>query len=194
LFLPVDELIQNAPMWTTDISDSDLITEEKADFVLAEAKQQLAATVQDAEGLTQTGIYLLGGLLTVTSGLVGVMSTLFAGALPLAAQKWGTILPLLVTAIYLASDAAMIMWSALSTKGLDHSGNAPRNLATQEYFQLDLRLIKFAEAVGYQDRIENNHRRNEAIGARINIGIKGACLAPFIYLAVLAAARLTLPC
>ncbi len=64
-------------MWTTDIVDSDLITQEKADFLLAEAKEQLAATVQDAEALTKTGIYFLGALLTVTSALVGVTATLF---------------------------------------------------------------------------------------------------------------------
>jgi len=46
-------------MWTTDIADSDLITEDKADFLLAEAKEQLAATVHDAEALTKTGVYLL---------------------------------------------------------------------------------------------------------------------------------------
>ena len=177
-------------MWTTDIADSDLITEEKADFLLAEAKEQLAATVQDAEALTKTGIYLLGGLLTVTSGLVGVTATLFDGTHSLVTQKWGTILPLLVSTIYLAGDAAMIMWSALSTKGLDHSGNAPKNLAIHELFQLELRLIKFAEAAGYQDRIENNVRRNESVGKRINLGIKLACVAPFIYLAALVAARL----
>jgi len=102
------------------------------------------------------------------------MSTLFDGARPLAAQKWSTIFPLLITAIYLAGDAVMIMWSALSTKALDHSGNAPENLATQDLFQLDLRLIKFAEAASYQGRIERNHRRNESVGERINLGIKAA--------------------
>ena len=180
-------------MWNTDIADSDLITEEKADFLLAEAKGQLAATVADAEGLTKTGIYLLGGLLTITSALVGVTTALFDSARPLAIQKWGSILPLFVTTIYLASDAAMIMWSALSTKELEHSGNRPKNLATHELFQLELRLIKFAEAASYQERIEKNHRRNESVGARINLGIKLACLAPFICLAVLVAARLIFP-
>jgi hypothetical protein len=43
------------------ITDSDLITEDKADFVLKEAKEQLVATVADAEALTKTGVYLLGG-------------------------------------------------------------------------------------------------------------------------------------
>ena len=156
-------------------------------------KEQLAATVQDAEALTQTGIYLLGGLLTVATGLVGVTATLFDSAHPLATQKWGSILPLLATTIYLATDAAIIMWSALSTKELDHSGNAPKNLATQELFQLELRLIKFAEAASYQGRIEKNHRRNESVGERINLGIKLACLAPFIYLAALIVARLIFP-
>lgn len=179
-------------MWTTDITDSDLITEQKADFLLAEAKLQLAATVQDAEALTKTGTWLVGGLLTITTALVGITSTVFKGALPLATQSWITLLPLLATSIYLLADAAMVMWSALSIKGLDHAGNVPRNLGNHELFQLELRLIKFAEAGGYQDRIENNHRRNEAIGRRINLGIKAAILAPLIYLAVLALAWITL--
>lgn len=177
-------------MWTSDISDSDLITEEKADFVLAEAKQQLEATVRDAEALTKTGIYLLGGLLTVTSGLVGVTSALFDGSLSFSEQRWATIGPLLLTTVYLAIDAAMIMWFALSTGGLDHAGNAPRNLATQYYFALEIRLLKFAEALGYQERIGSNHRRNEAIAARVNLGTKGACLAPFVYLTSLALCRI----
>jgi hypothetical protein len=46
--------------WRTDITDSDLLTEEKANFLLTEAKEQLGATVSDAEGLTRTGVYLLG--------------------------------------------------------------------------------------------------------------------------------------
>lgn len=100
-------------------------------------------------------------------------------------QKWDAILPLLATVVYLASDAAMIMWSALSTKGLDHSGNSPKNLATADLFQLELRLIKFAEAASYQERIETNHRRNERVGQRINWGIKLTCLAPLVYLTVL---------
>jgi hypothetical protein len=54
------------------ITDSDLITEDKADFLLAEAKEQLTATVADAEALTKSGVYLLGGLLTVITALVGV--------------------------------------------------------------------------------------------------------------------------
>jgi hypothetical protein len=69
---------------------------------------------------------------------------------------------------------------------------ADSDLATQELFELELRLIKFAEAASHQERIENNHRRNEAIGARINLGIKGAILAPLIYLTVLGLTRLTL--
>lgn len=180
-------------MWTSDIADSDLITEEKADFLLAESKAQLGATVQDAEALTKTGIYLLGGLLTVTSGLVGVLAALFDSNRVFALQKWSTIAPLLLTVTYLALNAALVMWSALSTKALDHCGNAPKNLATQDLFKLDLRLIKFAEAASYQDRIENNHRRNERIGERINLSIKLACLAPFLYLAALIAARLIFP-
>jgi hypothetical protein len=38
------------------ITDSDLITEDKADFLLAEAKKQLTATVADAEALTKSGV------------------------------------------------------------------------------------------------------------------------------------------
>jgi hypothetical protein len=180
-------------MWTSDIADSDLITEEKANFLLAEAKEQLAATVQDAEALTKTGIYLLGGLLTLASGLVGVMATQFDNSRPLSTQKWGAILPLLTTIIYVAANAAVIMWSALSTKELDHSGNAPNNLATQALFQLELRLIKFAEAASYQGRIENNHRRNESVGKRINLGIKPACIAPLIYLTGFFVGRVIFP-
>lgn len=176
-------------MWTSDIVDSDLITDEKADFLLAEAKEHLASTVEDAEALTKTGIYLLGGLLTITSGMVGVTATLFSEARPMAGQRWSAILPLLVTSIYLSADSAIIMWSALSIKQLDHRGNEPRNLATQALFELDLRLIKFAEAANYQARIERNHLSNERVGLRINRGIKLACLAPFIYLLVLAVAR-----
>ena len=180
-------------MWTTDIVDSDLITDGKADFLLAEAKEQLAATVEDAEALAKTGIYLLGGLLTITSGLAGLTSTLFNNAQPLAGQKWGAILPLLVTSIFLGVDAAVIMWSALSAKRLEHRGNAPGNLATQELFQLELRLIKFAEAASYQVRIETNHACNEKVAARINACIKTACLAPFVYLASLVCARFISP-
>lgn len=177
-------------MWTTDIRDSDLITEEKADFLLSEAKEQLAATVEDAEALTKTGIYLLGGILTVTSGLVGVTAALFDGTRTFGNQKWSGIFPLLITIIYLAIDAAMIMWSALSTKELDHAGNVPRNLATQDLFQLEIRLIKFAEATSYQERIEKNHRRNENVGERINLGIKATCFAAPLYLAALILAHL----
>ena len=35
------------------ITDSDLITEDKVDFVLSEAKEQLNATVADAEALNE---------------------------------------------------------------------------------------------------------------------------------------------
>ena len=104
-------------------------------------------------------------------------------------QNWKVIAPLLLTTIYLAGDAAMIMWSALSTQGLDHCGNAPKNLATQQLFELELRLIKFAEAASYQERIEANHNRNESVGRRINLGVKLACLGPLIYLAALLLAR-----
>jgi hypothetical protein len=177
-------------MWTTDIVDSDLISDQKADFLLSEAKEQLGATVADAEALTKTGIYLLGGLLTVTSGLVGVTAALFDGAKTLGDQKWSGILPLLVTILYLAGVSAMIMWSALSTKELDHPGNVPKNLATQELFQLEIRLIKFAEASSYQDRFEKNRRRNESVGERINLAIKLTCLAPLLYIAALIGSHL----
>ena len=62
------------------ITDSDLITEDKVDFLLAEAKEQLTATVADAEALTKSGVYLLGGLLTVITALVGVAGAQFNGA------------------------------------------------------------------------------------------------------------------
>lgn len=176
-------------MWKTDITDSDLIDEEKADFVLAQAKEQLAATEDDAEAQTRTGVYLLGGLVTVTSGLVGVTAALFDNVHSFAGQRWASILPLLATVIYLGLDIAIVMWSALSSKELEHSGNAPSNLATQNLFRLELRLIKFAEAIGYEERIEKNHRRNENVGARINLAIKMACLAPLVYLAVLLISR-----
>ena len=51
----------------SEITNSDFITEEKADFLLSEAKGQLNATAADAEALTKAGVYLLGGLLTVVS-------------------------------------------------------------------------------------------------------------------------------
>ncbi len=44
------------------------------------------------------------------------------------------IAPLLITSVYLAADALMVMWSALSIKGLDHSGNAPKNIAATSLF------------------------------------------------------------
>jgi hypothetical protein len=175
------------------ITDSDLITEDKADFLLSEAKEQLIATVADAESLTKSGVYLLGGLLTIITALVGVTSAQFNGAKSLSEQKWGVIIPLLVTTLYAAVDAAMIMWSALSSKELEHGGNTPNNLATQELFQLDVRLIKFSEALSYQERIDKNHRRNEQIGITINRGIKLACATPLIYLLLLLAVYLIAP-
>jgi hypothetical protein len=177
---------ESAP-WASDITDSDLITEEKADFLLREAKEQLCATVSDAEALTKTGVYLLGGLLTVTSALVGVTASMFRTTQTITNQPWLEIAPLLITSIYLAADALMLMWSALSIKGLDHSGNAPKNIATTSLFAVDLRLIKFAEATGYQARIDKKHRRNELVAIRINRGIKMVCVAPLIYLALLTA-------
>ena len=178
-------LSHDATAWRSDVTDSDLITEEKAAFLLAEAKEQLCATVSDAEALTRTGVYLLGGLLTVTSALVGVTASLFDTRRTLLEQPWLDIAPLLLTSVFLAIDALVLMWSALSIKGLDHSGNAPRNIATTALFSLELRLIKFAEATGYQARIDKNHRRNEEVGIRINRGIKMVCAAPLIYLALL---------
>jgi 2-oxoglutarate dehydrogenase complex dehydrogenase (E1) component-like enzyme len=100
------------------------------------------------------------------------------------------IVPLLLTSIYAAIDAAMLMWTALSSKELEHGGNTPKNLATKELFQLDTRLLKFSEAMSYQDRIEKNHRRNEQIGFEINRGIKMACATPLIYLLLLLVAYL----
>jgi hypothetical protein len=172
--------------WRSDIIDSDLITEEKAAFVLAEAKEQLGATVSDAEALTRTGVYLLGGLLTVTSALVGVTASMFDTTRTILDQRWLDIAPLLITSVYLAVDALVLMWSALSIKGLDHAGNAPKNMATTDLFSLDVRLIKFAEAASYQSRIDKNHRRNELVATRINRAIKMVCVAPLIYLALLA--------
>src|SRR5436190_10472508 len=71
------------------ITDSDLITDEKVDFVLSEAKEQLAATVADAEALTKSGVYLLGGLLTVITALVGVAGAQFNGAKIFVAAEMG---------------------------------------------------------------------------------------------------------
>lgn len=102
-------------------------------------------------------------------------------------QPWLEIAPLLITSVYLAVDALMLMWSALSVKGLDHTGNAPKNIAMTSLFALDLRLIKFAEATSYQARIDKNHRRNDLVAIRINRGIKMVCVAPLIYLALLTA-------
>lgn len=51
----------------------------------------------------------------------------------------------------------MIMWSALSSKELEHGGNTPNNLATQELFELETRLIKHSAAMSYQIRIDKNH-------------------------------------
>ena len=126
----------------------------------------------------------------MTSGLLGVTAALFNSSLPFTGQKWGSITPLIVTVVYLAIDAAVVMWTALSSQELEHAGNEPKNLATQELFQFELRLIKFAEAGSYQERIEKNHRRNENAAARINLAIKMVCVAPLIYLGVLLAARL----
>jgi hypothetical protein len=171
------------------ITDSDLITEDKVDFVLAEAKEQLNATVSDAEALTKTGVYLLGGLLTVITALVGLTSAQFSAGKSFSDQRWG----LIVTTLYVLLDAAMVMWMALSTKELEHGGNTPENLATQELFQLETRLLKFSEALSYEGRIEKNHRRNERIGVAINRGIKLACAGPLLYLALLVLMYLIAP-
>jgi hypothetical protein len=179
----------------SQITDSDLITEDKVDFLLSEAKEQLNATVADAEALTKSGIYLLGGLLTVITALVGVIAAQFNGTKSFSEQRWEIMLPLLVTTLYTFADAAMIMWTALSSKDLEHGGNTPNNLATQELFQLEAeaRLIKFSEALSYQERIDQNHQRNEEIGITINRGIKLACAAPLIYLVLLLAAYFIAP-
>jgi hypothetical protein len=177
----------------SEITDSDLITEEKVDFVLAEAKEQLKATEADAESLTKSGVYLLGGLFTIITALVSITTAQFNGTKSPAEQKWGIIVPLLATTLYAAFDAAMVMWSALSSKELEHGGNTPNNLATREMFQLETRLLKFSEALSYQGRIEKNHRRNEKIGETINRGIKMACAIPLIYLALLLAAYVIAP-
>ena len=127
------------------------------------------------------------------TALVGLIGAHFNGAKSLTEQKWGIIVPLLLTTIYAAVDAAVIMWTALFSKELEHGGNTPKNLATQELFELDARLIKFSEAMSYQERIEKNHRHNEQIGIAINQGIKLACATPLIYLLLLLAAYLIAP-
>src|SRR5437660_1692845 len=96
----------------SEITDSDLITQEKVDFLLTEVKEQLNATVADAEALTKSGIYLLGGLLTAITAMVGVTGAQFNGGKSFSEQKWGMIAPLLVTTLYAAIDAAMVTWTA----------------------------------------------------------------------------------
>src|SRR6266478_148178 len=98
----------------SEITNADCISEDKADFLLSEAKDQLAATVTDADALTKAGVYLLGGLLTVVSALVGITATSFKTGRPIMEQNWGAIIPLIVTILYGAADAAIIMWTALS--------------------------------------------------------------------------------
>lgn len=133
-FNPANLLDTGEFPWSSDIKDSDLITEEKADFLLTEAKEQLCATVSDAEALTRTGVYLLGGLLTVTSALVGVTASMFDTTRTLIQQTWLDIAPLLITSVHLAVDALMLMWSALSKRGsttlamLQKTSPAPHNL------------------------------------------------------------------
>ena len=178
---------------TEPITDSDLITDEKVNFLLLEAKEQLAATVADAEALNKTGVYLLGGLLTATSALVAFTSSQFTAMKSFADQRWPVIIPLLVTTIYTAIDAVLVMWTALSCKELEHGGNTPKNSANPTLFSLDLRLLKFSEAMSYQGRIEKNLERNEQVGSTINRGIKAACLAPLIFIVFFVAAYFIAP-
>ena len=60
-------------------------------------------------------------------------------------------------------------------------------------FGLEIRLMKFSEAMSYQSRIEKNHARNERIGVTINRGIKLACATPLIFLAAVVAAYVIAP-
>jgi len=133
-------------------------------------------------------VCLLGGLLTATSALVAFTSSQFTAMKSFADQRWPVIIPLLVTTIYTAIDAVLVMWTALSCKELEHGGNTPKNLANPTLFSLDLRLLKFSEAMSYQGRIEKNLERNEQVGSTINRGIKAACLAPLIFIVFFVAA------
>lgn len=166
--------------WKTDIDDCSKITLPKAEFLLEECKQALQGYLDAADKLDNKAFIIIGVVFAVISGLCGF---LFHSKADLAQQITNANPAIIVLIVgYLIS--IFFLRGAIQPSKFKPMGNAPKNLATKDFFSTELDVMLFREAGSYQVRIDQNINVTTEKSKMIDKAILVAFLSPIAALVV----------
>lgn len=146
--------------WESDISNYDIITDEKAKLLLSECKDNLNATISNANILDNKIHVFLGFLMTVIMALL---------AQHFSSDNYSV---LILLCIILLLAPASILVHALSPKPYCLPGDEPKNLLTQAVCEQEYNYMVSSVIEMYQNKIEQNVGSNENKAKNLVLAIK----------------------
>ncbi len=146
--------------WESDILNYDIITEEKAKLLLSECKENLNATINNANVLDNKIHVFLGFLMTVIIALL---------AQQFSSDNYSVLI--LLSIIFLLVPASILV-HALSPKPYCLPGDEPKNLLTQAICEQDYNYMVTSVIEMYQNKIEQNVESNQNKAKSLILAIK----------------------
>ncbi len=153
--------------------DESNVTDDKASFILQQAKDSLKHTLDSSDSLDRKTYILIPVLLTLITALLSFEFKQLNFSTTIPGEKW----PLLLG---VATLVIGLFWSFRSitenVKPMNYQsmGKAPALLIKDEFLKCDLKEIVMGEAESYQDRIEQNDAVNEKKAKNIRNSIETA--------------------
>jgi len=164
--------------------DDKYVNEQKARFILEQAKERLKNTFDSSDSLDRKTLTFFSLLSTLTTALLGFVSTQYKPGSSIECQKWFVIAPAFVLALIFG----FLTW--MLTKNLrpvdyDTAGKAPQFIINDKVLQCDYDLLLMEEAIDYQNRIDKNDYTNQEKANRINNSLLGISIAFIIAVVVM---------
>jgi hypothetical protein len=157
--------------WTCELGDWDVVTEDKADFLLEQVKLNLKNILEAIDKLDNKAFIILGGMFTILSGLIGFISIQINLKLSIFTQNWYLLVPFLVLIFGVMASIELLI-KGVTPGSIKPLGNCPKNLMTDDLLRQNIKIIKAFEAENYQIRINQAEnlcdKKNKMITKSLN--------------------------
>jgi hypothetical protein len=157
------------------------------DFVEKQAEAKFDGIMSDQASLARETHLTFAFIATALSAVFGYGLSVIKSD-PHANQEWAVLCPLVALLIHLFVLGWLLMTDCMRARGMEHKGNEPDNILTDENRPFPLDAIREAQLENLGKAILMNAERNRKTARGLNRARRGILFAPFTFLAAWAAA------
>ncbi|MEM0951933.1 MAG: hypothetical protein AAGI66_07305 [Cyanobacteria bacterium P01_H01_bin.74] len=170
--------------WKSDLNKkSKLITKKKVNFAFEEISKCHLHTINSAKILDDKSLLVIGGLITVSTAILGFFASQCSFDKPLPEQPWDILIPGIILQAFFWYSMRILVKALYPVKYFP-PGNEPQMILTQEQFDQPLSWLIFSQAHSMQERITLNCELNNQKAKALQKSLFLVILAPITSIAL----------